>query len=203
MTNPMLIEEATGARQRVASGNRSPIAGPSDLFRTRDGWIMVQVIGQSMFERWTRLVERPELLSDERFSNDQARGVNGVFLSRVTAKWAVEKSNSQCLELLRKNRLPASPVLLPSEVLTAPEVALSGLVQSVRQADGSAIPLVVPPIRFGDAPAPLLRPAPSLGQDTLAILREAGFDESRIAELISSETIDRAAKSSTPQALTI
>ncbi|RYG08070.1 MAG: CoA transferase, partial [Burkholderiales bacterium] len=41
-----LIEEHALKIGRRATGNRSPIAAPSDIFRVADGWIIAQVIGQ-------------------------------------------------------------------------------------------------------------------------------------------------------------
>ena len=74
MGNPVLIEQALTARDRVPQGNRGFTAAPSDLFRARDGWLVVATIGQPMFERWCRLIGRPELLDDPRFADDETRG---------------------------------------------------------------------------------------------------------------------------------
>ena len=49
--NQILIEEATGYNHRVPTGNRSPIAGPSDVFAARDGWFIMQSIGDRLFHR--------------------------------------------------------------------------------------------------------------------------------------------------------
>ena len=54
--------------QRVPTGNRSPISGPSDVFAAKDGWFIMQVIGKKMFERWTKIVDRPDLLTDPRYA---------------------------------------------------------------------------------------------------------------------------------------
>src|SRR5499426_3565210 len=49
--NALLIEQAVVKPDRVPTRNRGQTAGPVDLFRTRDGWILVQVIGQPLFKR--------------------------------------------------------------------------------------------------------------------------------------------------------
>ena len=51
VSNGPLVEQRVRKLDRVASGNRSQIAGPSDAFRTRDGWLLAQVIGQPLFAR--------------------------------------------------------------------------------------------------------------------------------------------------------
>src|SRR4029079_6287061 len=49
--NAMLIEQAVLATDRKPTGNRGQTAAPVDLFRTTDGWILCQVIGQPLYER--------------------------------------------------------------------------------------------------------------------------------------------------------
>src|SRR6266498_3022100 len=52
LSNALLIEQAVIKRDRVPTGNRGQTAAPVDLFRTRDGWVLCQVIGQPLFRRW-------------------------------------------------------------------------------------------------------------------------------------------------------
>ena len=184
MTNPMLIEEATGARSRIATGNRSPIAGPSDLFRTTDGWVMIQVIGQAMFRRWTELMNQPDLVDDPRFSDDVARGENGEELSAITARWTSARTTADCIELVRAHRLPATPLLTPAETLEAPEVLAGRFLSSVARAGGGGtVPLVAPPFRFGSDSCGPPPPAPTLGSDTSALLRDLAIPEDLVAQL--------------------
>jgi formyl-CoA transferase len=59
--------------ERNSRGNAAFFIAPSDTYRTRDGWITVQTIGNEMFARWARLVGREDLLEDPRFSDDLGR----------------------------------------------------------------------------------------------------------------------------------
>ena len=52
----LLVEQAATGRNRTRSGNRAQSSGPSDIFRTRDGWIVVQVVGDGLFAKVARLV---------------------------------------------------------------------------------------------------------------------------------------------------
>ena len=54
--NALLIEQAVIAPDRVPTGNRGQTAGPVDIFRTRDGWILAQVIGEPLYKRWAKLM---------------------------------------------------------------------------------------------------------------------------------------------------
>ena len=81
VANAALIEQAVHAPDRVASLNRSQVSAPSDTHRTRDGWILVQTIGQPLFEKWAALVGVPEWVDDPRFRDDMARGDHGEVIS--------------------------------------------------------------------------------------------------------------------------
>ena len=61
---------ASAGASIVATGNRAQTAAPSDCFRTTDGWVVVMVIGQPLFERWANLMGEPHWLDDPRFQDD-------------------------------------------------------------------------------------------------------------------------------------
>jgi len=68
LSNALLIEQAVIKPDRVPTGNRGQTAAPVDLFRTRDGWVLCQVIGKPLYRRWADLMGEPEWLADPRFS---------------------------------------------------------------------------------------------------------------------------------------
>ncbi|MEP9355563.1 CoA transferase [Xanthobacter sp. KR7-65] len=186
MTNPMLIEEALGARSRAAMGNRSPIAGPSDLFRTRDGWVMVQVIGDGMFRRWATFVGQPDLVADPRFASDISRGENGEALSAVMAHWCASRSSAECLAALEGAKIPACKALSPAEALTAPENTQGGFFAEEALAGGKA-PVVAHVVRTEAGQATPFRAAPELGADTAGILASLGYGAEEIERLIGQQ----------------
>jgi len=182
MMNPILIEQALGARTRVATGNRSPIAGPSDIFKTTDGWIMVQVIGQDMFQRWALLVGQPDLPDNPLFTDDIKRGENGEALSNLMQSWCTNRSSAECLTALGAIRIPACPVLSPAAALTERQHVEGNFFDWIDDVGtGSKIPIVRLFQRMNDHRP---QPAPALGLNSREILLEIGYSQTEIAVLL-------------------
>lgn len=189
ITNSMLMEEATGANRREPMGNRSPIAGPSDVFRARDGWFIMQVIGQTMFRRWARLVGRTDLLDDPRFADDQLRGRNGAVLSEIAAAWAAERTREACLVALGDVGIAASEVLSPNEVVTGAQGLMETFFHSTVQPGIGGVPVAKPPVQLSAAPVDSCGAHPGLGQHTDEVLGEFGFTRDEIGDLRRREVI--------------
>jgi crotonobetainyl-CoA:carnitine CoA-transferase CaiB-like acyl-CoA transferase len=176
-----LIEESALGINRQATGNRSPIAGPSDIFRVADGWIIVQVIGQPLFKRWARLIGAPELLEDPRFSDDIRRGENGELLSTMMAKWCESRTRELALEELEEARIPAGPVYSPREALDDTTIRASGAFTWMGYPGlAGEAPLVSPPAMLSRTPPTIDKRSPTVGEHTDEILLEAGYEQAQI-----------------------
>src|SRR5436305_774543 len=114
---------------RVATLNRAQTAGPSDIFATADGWIIVQVVGRPLFERWAKLMGDDNWLTDPRFADDDGRGRNGELLSERMGRWCARRTTGEALAELEAARIPAGPVYSPQQALEDPHVLAAGLLQ--------------------------------------------------------------------------
>jgi formyl-CoA transferase len=182
--NPVLIEQAIRAPDRVPQGARGFTAAPSDLFRAADGWLVVATIGQAMFDRWCAVVGRPELQSDPRFADDEQRGNHGADISAVMAEWCAARPRDAVLAALARAKIPAAPVLGPQQVLDEPHIRDAGLLVE-RPIAGSAqrAPIAPHPVTMSAEAPGFHRPAPALSEHTREILAEIGCDDAEFARL--------------------
>jgi formyl-CoA transferase len=179
-----LIEEALLQLDRKATVNRSPNYGPSDIFRVKDGWIIVQVIGPAMFKRWAGLIGRPELLHDPRFEDDKKRGEHGDLLSAYMSEWCGQRTRDESLALLEQARIPAGPVQSPRQVLEDETIRASEPFHWVRYPGvDEPVPIVAPPISMSRTPPSIERRPPTAGEHTDEVLRELGYSHSAIEDL--------------------
>ena len=188
--NGTLIEQALLAKDRVATGNRGQTAAPSDTYRTRDGWLLVSVVGNPLFERWARLMEEPHWLTDPRFATDEGRGDHGDVISERMARWCAERTTAQAIAALEAARLPCGEVLSPQEALDNEHVRAAQLLASVDFPGlDKPAPVAVTPIRMSKTPPTIRHRAPLLGEHTDSILKELGYGEAAIARFRSERVI--------------
>ena len=178
-----LIEQAVAGTDREATGNRHPAAGPSDIVATRDGRLVVQVVGDALFGRWCQLVGRPDLVDDPRFADDLARGQHGAELSDVLSQWCATRSTEEALAELAAAAIPAGPLFTPQQALDDPHIQATMLTTADVPGVEGPSPALVYPLSSSGSPIDLGRRVPRVGEHTDEVLGELGYTVEEIAEL--------------------
>ncbi|MGE0727943.1 MAG: CaiB/BaiF CoA transferase family protein [Acidimicrobiia bacterium] len=179
-----LIEQDLLGIDRVGTMNRGQTSGPADVHRTKDGWVMVLVIGAYQFERWCELVGRPELLSDDRFKDDLARGDNGEALSAIMDEWCGQRTTAEVLALLEQHKVPGGPVYSPQQALDDEHInAIDFLKDTEYPTAAKPVRLADFPVRLSASPGEIRHRAPQLGEHTEEILVSLGYSNDDIASL--------------------
>ena len=184
MTSAMLIEQAVIHPDRKAALNRGQLSAPNNIYATRDGWVLVQVVGQPIFRRWAKLMGVEAWLDDPRFTDDKTRGENWEVVDGRMAEWCRMRSRADALAELEAARVPAYPVNTIQDALDDPHVAAMGYLQPCDYPGlpGPA-PLVELPLRMSAAEVGRKRRPPLAGEHTDAILADLGYTPADIAGL--------------------
>jgi crotonobetainyl-CoA:carnitine CoA-transferase CaiB-like acyl-CoA transferase len=183
--NATLIEQAVIAVNRVPTGNLGQTAAPSDIYRTKDGWVLCAVTGQPLFVRWARLMNEEDVwLKDPRFANDIKRGDNGPVISERMARWCAERTTQDAVDTLGGAQIPAAPVLSPQQALDHPHIRATGFLTDV---DYPGLPNPAPvaraAVRLSETPGEIVSRPPMLGEHTELVLGDLGYDAAAIAAL--------------------
>ena len=189
-TNAMLIEQAVKQADRVPQGNRGFAASPSDAFKTRTGWLLIQTIGDAMFRRCCDMIGRPDMKTDPRFANDMLRGQNSLAISQAMGDWCATKTRDEALNALALAKLPSGPIYAPREALDDAQIQAAGLLP-LRRFEGmaQAYPVAPHPVDLSDTPPDYRMSAPTLGQHTDDILLNLGFTAQDILELKAQKVV--------------
>jgi crotonobetainyl-CoA:carnitine CoA-transferase CaiB-like acyl-CoA transferase len=157
-----------------------PYLVPSQLYRTKDGWIFFMCQTQRFWELLCQKIGRPELIDEPMYRDQAARHANRDRLTEVLDEVLSGRTTAEWLEALG-GAVPCAPVYDVREALENPFLAERAGVQVLDHPDRPGFKLLASPIRMG-APVPN-RPAPRLGQDTDALLEELGYAPDEIAAL--------------------
>lgn len=184
LSNAFLIERHLLGVDKPRMGNRGASVAPCDLYRVTDGWVLLQVAGQPMFERWCRLMGREDLFDDPRFADDDSRWEHGDVLNDLMQQWCDGRSKAEVLAALEAAKLPAAPLNSAQDVLDDPHVRAMGFLKPVPFPGASRdVPIVETPFRLSKTPGTIRRRAPLLGEHTDEVLSEIGYSSGEAADL--------------------
>jgi crotonobetainyl-CoA:carnitine CoA-transferase CaiB-like acyl-CoA transferase len=180
----LLAERSVTGIVREPRGNTAFFTAPADTYRTKDGWVIVQVIGGDMFARWARLVKREDLLNDPRFADDLLRADNREVITTAMNEWLATRTNAEALAELQSARVPAGPVLDLGQVLDDPQVKARQLLRYV-----DSVPLANTAVQLSATPGSIRHRAPTLGEHTTEVLRELGYSEEEISTFRANSVV--------------
>jgi crotonobetainyl-CoA:carnitine CoA-transferase CaiB-like acyl-CoA transferase len=159
-----------------------PSLVPSQLYKTRDGFIFIMCNKEKFWPALCERLGRPEWADDARFHGFKDRLANrdevnrlldGALSTRTTAEWLAHFAG----------KVPAAPVNDLKAALDNPFVGERGLIR-----DYGSARMVAGPVR-DSASEPPSQAAPALGADTDAVLRDCGFSDGEIAALRADRVI--------------
>lgn len=174
--NSGLVDAQAHGRNRQPTGNRGWQAAPSDIFATRDGHVLIQVLGNAQFKRLARMVERPEWIDDPRMQSDIARGDQADVICDAVAQWTAARDSANVLAALADARIPAQAVLAPLDTLAHPHMREAGFFEPMDFPTlAQPAPIAAPPVALSATPMRRERRAPMAGEHSHEILGELGY----------------------------
>ena len=159
------------------------------IYETASGYISVSVMSNDQWHGLCHAVGHPEWLEDERFKTPAGRDRHANERLELTQEALLAKSADEWLGILEEAGVPCAPVLTRSQMVRHPQVRAAAIVVEtdhphagrLRQARNAArFEATVPEIRHG---------APHLGEHTVEILAELGYDEGRREELLRAGVV--------------
>jgi crotonobetainyl-CoA:carnitine CoA-transferase CaiB-like acyl-CoA transferase len=182
---PVIAGAHSAGREALQPLDRGKPANPIwNVYRTADA----KFIALSMLESdryWPELcvvLDRPDLLADERFVTERLRTKNNEALVEIFDEVFAAHTLAEWREILGRQEGPWAATQTPRTVLDDQQALDNGYLQWVKYDNGATLPLVSAPAQI-DGRVPTLGPAPGHGTDTDTVLAEAGLSEDDIITL--------------------
>jgi formyl-CoA transferase len=158
---------------------------------TTDGYVVHAAVSLEDRQRLAEAVGRKDLNEDPRYSTlaEATKPDNYArFLEEVAAAISTMATKEVISRLLDAG-VPVANVAEPTELLDDPHVQATGYFTEIEHAKGGRVRHPAYPSEFSCTTPRLVRPAPLLGEHTIAVLREAGFSEDRVSDLIDAQIV--------------
>lgn len=167
----------------VRHGNSYDAIAPYDSFQAKDGYLVIGCGNQKLFEAFcTRLLKRPELISDSRFFDIPLRVKNNKAFKAIVESWLEEITVSDAVERILAEGIPASPIFDLRQIAEDPHIAgARRMFADIAHPTAGTIRLNNSPIKLSETAAEIRFPSPTLGQHNDEILSALGYSAEEVA----------------------
>lgn len=167
---------------RLTSKYRKP-------YKTKDGYISVMIYNDKQWTSFFQLIGKPELMEDERFNNIGARTKHIEELYAMLEEMMLTRTTAEWLDLLEKADVPSMRVNRPEDLFEDPHLKEIGFFKKETHPTEGEFWNLKFPVNFSKTPVTSHSFAPRLGEHSREILKEAGYSDQEIDELIASGTV--------------
>jgi formyl-CoA transferase len=180
----LLPEYSAFGAVRGPAGSALPGIAPSNAYRCVDGgYALIAGNGDSIFKRLMAAMGRNDLGTDPSLADNAGRVARVEEIDAAIGAWTATRTVDEVLAVLDKAAVPAGRIYTVADIAADPHYQARGMIEQVLMDDGTrlAVPGIVPKLSL--TPGSHRRNAPTLGQDTDAVLREMGLTDEQVRTL--------------------
>ena len=165
-------------------GNAHPSIVPYQSFKTADGYLVIGVASETIWQRFCPAIGRADLADDPRFAKNAQRVENRGELLKMLAEILLSRDSQTWSKILQEAEVPCAPVQTIDQVFRDPQVIHRGMLAEVEHPSAGKIKMAGLPLKFSATPASLRLPPPRLGEHTRNVLEDwLGMTDQEITAL--------------------
>jgi len=149
---------------RERTGAVLPNVAPSNVYRTRDGLVLIAANQDAIFARLAAAMGQPELASDPRYATHDARGARQAELDARVESWTQILSTRDVLDLMERHAVPAGQIYRAPDMLADPHFLARNAIVTVPHPDFGALRMQNVAPRLSESAGSIRSPSPAMGE---------------------------------------
>lgn len=164
-------------------GNRHPSITPFSSFTAKDGQIIVGAGNDRLWIKLCNLLDKNELIVDERFCDNGKRTVNYRELHAILNDILKNKTIDEWMVMLEEAGIPCAPINDVARIIDDQQIKAREMIVEVEHPVAGNLKMPGVPVKLSLTPGSVRTAAPLLAHDTEEILGELfGWDAQTIFE---------------------
>jgi crotonobetainyl-CoA:carnitine CoA-transferase CaiB-like acyl-CoA transferase len=171
-------------------GSHHPSASPHCVYKTGDGFVTIIVIEDNSWKKLARIIGRPELGDDPKFSTIVQRLSRVPEVDNIVESWSKTKTSAEIMAIFKEEGLACGTVFNVAEVSNSEHANARGMLVELQQPQMGPVKIPGCPINFSKTPVKLTKPAPLVGEHTKDILCNfLGYSEDEYQSLKNEKIV--------------
>lgn len=188
LQGPAWTDYLASGIEPTRKGNGQPAVAPAaELFTVSDGQIVVSAYTPAHWARLCVLLDRPGLVTDPRFADNDARVAHRVEMRSVIDEALRRYTVEEAVDVLGRAGIVVGAVRSYAQVVAGEDARRLGLFEET--AGPEAYRYVAPPFAFRGEHRPISRSAPAVGEHSAEVLAELGYGAAEIERLVEQRVV--------------
>jgi CoA:oxalate CoA-transferase len=171
-------------------GSRHASFTPFEAFETQDGYVVLAIGNNNLWEKFCHEIGRPELIDDERFETNALRTEHYDKLRPILTEIMKTRTTYQWIKEMEKIGIPCGPINTIDKVVEQPQIQARDMIVEMEHKTAGKVKMAGTPIKLSATPGKIETPAPDLGEHTSEVLsRLLGLSEEEIVKLREDDVI--------------
>jgi crotonobetainyl-CoA:carnitine CoA-transferase CaiB-like acyl-CoA transferase len=180
----LLIRRHVMGENQGRNGNISAYSAPSAVFKTADQhWVTLSGSTDAMYANNCRAIQRPDLITDERFCDNSQRVKHYLEITQIFRDWIGTHSLDEVLGAFVEAEGTLAPIYTAEQIVADPQMKARDFLKTVADEEFGTVQMagVVP--RFVQHPGEIRSAAVGIGRHNPEIYADLGLSQEQIKAL--------------------
>ena len=155
-------------------GNDHPSIVPYQTVKAKNGLMVLAIANDRQFKSFCNFAKLKDLYESSKFKSNSARVQNRTELNKILEKTIKQKTINQWVTGLTEVNVPCGPINNIKQVFDDPQVISRKMKRTIpyKKSKNKKIEIISSPMNFSLSKVKYKKPPPSLGEDTVKILKK-------------------------------